>query len=342
MIERPYIERPYRREAGAFATTLGVALVVVLVLTFSGGASGASQVASFWDLGPIEVGAAGATASEMPRSSAPSSLPVVEFRSEVRRTTADVLREAEPLAHFSAVAAAIAAQGDIAPSVAIVDLRDGAVYSQNGDRDHNLLSVAKIPILLATMEEAVREQRPLSESERLWLGWMITVSDNGAAGYLWQGLGGTGPVDALFREAGLAAPRFVREDRWGTMRASALEVAWLLAAMAAGDLVAEETRWRALGLLDQVDQLQRWGVGAGLEDGRARLKNGWFQLEDAWWLRSAGVVYGGDGRPMYALVVMTDTAQSFAGGVAAIEAIASAIHQADGSEARLASLSAGE
>lgn len=342
MIDPPHLERPYRREAGVFAAMLGVALVAVLVLTVGGGSSGTRAVVSFWDGEPIEPEAA----SVASQGDVPSLLPVVAFRAKDPPTTEEILRAAAPLAQFAPAAAAIAERSEIAPSVAIVDVRDGAVYSYDGDRDHNLLSVAKVPILLATVEEAIREERPLTDAERRWLGWMISVSDNAATEYLWEGLGGSGPINRLFREAGLPAPQFALEARWGTMRASALEVAWLLAATVSGDLVEEETRRLALELLDQVDEQQRWGVSAHLDDDGGceclvRLKNGWFQVEDAWWLRSAGVVYGADGRAAYALVVMTDAAQSFAGGVAAIEAIAGAIHLADRAEARLGSIAAG-
>ena len=340
MIDPPHVVRPYRREAGVAATMLSVVLIVVMALAVVGGSDGRSEAVSFWD-----VPAGAPVAAVASQGLTPSLPPVVTFRTEEQPSTEEMLRAAEPLEHFAPAAAVIAARSNIAPSVAIVDVRNGAVYSYDGDRDHNLLSVAKVPILLATVEEAIREERALSEAEKRWLGWMISVSDNAATEYLWEGLGGSGPVNRLFGEAGLPDRQFALEARWGTMRASALDVAWLLAAMASGDLVNEETRLLALNLLDQVDPQQRWGVGADLNDDggcecRVRLKNGWFQVEDAWWLRSAGVVYDSDGRPAYSLVVMTDRAQGFASGVATIEAIAGAIHLADRAEARLGSISA--
>ncbi len=341
MIDAPHFVRPYRREAGVAATMLSVVLIVVMVLAVVGGSGGGLEVVSFWDA-PAEAPVAAVASQGL----TPSLPPVVTFRTEEQPSPEEMLRAAAPLEQFAPAAAVIAARSDIAPSVAIVDMRDGAVYSYDGDRDHNLLSVAKLPILLATAEQAVRDERPLSEAEQRWLRWMISVSDNAATEYLWEGLGGSGPVNVLFGEVGLPAREFALEARWGTMRASALEVAWLLAAMASGDLVNEETRVLALGLLDQVDPQQRWGVGGDLNDDggcecRVRLKNGWFQVEDAWWLRSAGVVYDADGRPAYALVVMTDRAQGFASGVATIEAIAGAIHLADRGEASLGSVSVG-
>ena len=344
MIDSPHVARPYRREAGAVATMLGVAVVVVLALTALGGPDDTRAVVSFWDGAPAESSVV--VASDVPQGTFPSSLPLVTFRADAPLTAEETLEGAAPLAQFAPAAAAIAEQSEIAPSVALVDVRDGAVYSFDGDRDHNLLSVAKLPILLATVEEAIRAERPLSEAERRWLGWMIGVSDNAATEYLWEGLGGSGPVNLLFQEAGLSARQYAFEARWGTMRASALDVAWLLADTVSGDLVELETRSLTVALLDQVDPAQRWGVGAELNhDGgcgcRVRLKNGWFQVEEAWWLRSAGVVYGADGRPAYALVVMTDAAQGFASGVAEIEAIAGAIHLADRAEARLESVAAG-
>ncbi len=233
----------------------------------------------------------------------------------------------------------------MAPSVAVVDLGEGRAYSFNGTVDYNLLSVAKLPILLATVEAAQRDARPLRADERQWLDWMISVSDNDATEYLWENLAGTDAVDTLFAEAGLRAPLFVREDRWGTMRASALDLATLLAAAASGAIVAEETQRSALALLDRVEDWQRWGVNAGLDDACAclvRLKNGWFEVDEGWWLRSAGIVYGADGRAAYTLVVMTDAAASFAEGVATIEAIAREIHLAERTEARLLSVSPGE
>ena len=337
--EETYIVRPYQRVAGLVAILLNTILVAVIVLSTISfetkhAGIGRAETGLEWDSSLGSVSQPKNLILETMSIPMEVASPAALFKDVDAFFPRNGWSIVAPLEDFSSSAAALAELSQIAPSIAIVDIRNGDVYSFNGHRDHNLLSVAKIPILLAVLENAQNSQVTLTESEKQWLEWMISVSDNRATQILWDGLGDTSAVDSLFFDAGLSQPRFAQVDRWGTMRTSSLELAWLLAAVASGRLVNEETYNYATALLSQVEESQQWGVSAGHNDDAGcecsiLVKNGWLEVDGLWWLWSAGVAFGTDGKPTYALVVMTDSVEFFGDGVETIEEIASAIHSAD-------------
>src|SRR3972149_1267974 len=70
--------------------------------------------------------------------------------------------------------------------VAVVVHDRGAVYVGNGDQPFPMASVAKVPIMLTSMDKAIRENRSLTDDELRLMEEMITLSDHDAAVALWK------------------------------------------------------------------------------------------------------------------------------------------------------------
>ena len=161
---------------------------------------------------------------------------------------------------------------------------------------------------------------------------MITISDNASAATLWRLLGRDSAVGLQLEALGFAPLRFTLVPDWGDMRAGALDVARLFAAIADGSNLAPSSQETALRLLWSVVSEQAWGVSAGL-DGQplptsVALKNGQYPDPDGWRVHSAGLVAFGDGPPRYALAILTGQQPSFTVAKVTIEGVAERLYAA--------------
>ena len=234
-----------------------------------------------------------------------------------------------PLADLSAEAAAYFAGRPGILGLAVVVPSAGVIYSANGGRLISTASIVKVPIMLTVMDAAIRDGRGLTLRELALLGRMITVSDNDATLTLWEELGGGEAVDAYMRALGL--PDFVPGpgERWLPSRLSANEAALLLAKLAEGELLDEESRALALDLMTNIIQWQRWGVNAGVPSGAVvALKNGWGNTATDWFASSAGIVFPANGGAAYTIAVFTEKQSEMEEGVETIETVAALIHAA--------------
>ena len=217
-------------------------------------------------------------------------------------------------------------------AVAIIDLADGRTFTYAEGRRFALASVAKVPIMLTLLERAAREGVPLTEQESNWAMRMITISDNASAATLWRLLGRDSAVGLQLEALGFAPLRFTLVPDWGDMRAGALDMARLFAAIADGSNLAPSSQETALRLLRSVVPEQAWGVSAGL-DGQplptsVALKNGQYPDPDGWRVHSAGLVAFGDGPPRYALAILTGQQPSFTVAKVTIEGVAERLYAA--------------
>jgi beta-lactamase class A len=216
--------------------------------------------------------------------------------------------------------------------VAVIDPERGSLYLDNGMQRFSLYSVAKVLIMLTVLDRALRGAREPTARELDLLESMITVSDNDAAVALWADIGGPVGVAAYVRSVGLARVRFDPEEHWGDTKASARDVAVLLAALADGSTLDRSGRARAIDLMQRVVPEQRWGIADALDRAPPNtlvgLKNGWWEDDDGWQLNSAGFVQPGDGRPVYTMAILTRQQPSLSEGLATIEGVARLIHTA--------------
>ena len=211
--------------------------------------------------------------------------------------------------------------------ITTIDLRRDLIFTHHADTYYDLASVAKVPLMLAVLQEGERAERTLSRREKVLLELMIHTSSNEAASALWQGAGNAVPdlLTQLDVWPGILVP-----GGWGLWTGNAYGVAQVFREIVEGAALSEGVRHDAMGLLAGVASWQRWGVSAGLPEGGASvgLKNGWYPAKDGWLVHSAGYVLDAGGQPDYVIVILSGQNKSLAGGIELVEEIAASIHAA--------------
>ena len=211
--------------------------------------------------------------------------------------------------------------------ITTIDLRRDLVFTHQADTYYDLASVAKVPLMLAVLQEGERAERTLSRRERVLLETMIHTSSNEAASALWQGAG-TAVPDLLTQLD--VWPAILVPGGWGLWTGNAYGVAQVFREIVAGAALSEGVRHDAMGLLAGVASWQRWGISAGLPEGGASvgLKNGWYPAKDGWLVHSAGYVLDAGGQPDYVIVILSAQNKTLAVGIELVEEIAASIHAA--------------
>lgn len=212
--------------------------------------------------------------------------------------------------------------------IAVLVPDDGVAYEFQGEETAPLISVAKVPIMLAYLDRVTEEGRDLTELEEALLDDMITLSDNAAATSLWEAMGGAAAMAAYLETQGIEGVE-TSEDSWGSTPASPLQMASLMAMLVQGDVLDEASREIAMGLLSSVDPSQDWGALAGTEGLaiESGLKNGWYPESWGWSTNSVAYVVPAD-QPAYAIAIFTSGWHSMADGIASIETIAELLNEA--------------
>jgi hypothetical protein len=232
-----------------------------------------------------------------------------------------------PLELIAPVAVQLADASDAVVSVAAVVPGESTLYELRGDREFALLSVAKVPIMLALMDQAIREKRQLSVVEQYLLAEMIGESDNDAADALWARIGGGAGMRAFLRSAGLGHVD-VPDGAWGDTIASPVDAATLLGLVLQGELLDVPMRKRVLELMGTVSPSQDWGALTGVPAPAVTgVKNGWYPERDGWQLNTLGFAYTVNA-PGYAIALFTDGYTLLNEGIAAIEQLSLAINPA--------------
>ena len=231
---------------------------------------------------------------------------------------------------------ALALVESASPRVGVAVLTpDGTRYAGGDEGTFALASVAKLPVMIATLERARLEQRELTTRERSLLELMITVSSNAATDSLWESLGSGEGVAAILAPYGITSIEFAPDHQWGDSRATPIAIAQLLELLIDDDSpLAPAVRSEALALMRAVVADQRWGASGGIDlgDGDAvtlAIKNGWYPETSGWLLNTAAVIsLSADGTAAsdYIVVVLSEGATTQTEGVRTIEEIAAAIN----------------
>jgi Beta-lactamase class A len=233
----------------------------------------------------------------------------------------------EPLADLSP-AAALAAELDGGIGVAVLVPSQGVIYELNGDAQYELASVAKLPIMLTLLDQTVSEGRQLTDDEQYELTQMITLSDNDAADWLWNDVGGAEPVTEFLQTVGIDDAVIDPSD-WGSSTLSSMDAATLMADLVGGMILDAPSRELAMSLLSTVDPSQAWGAvvaaPAGADTG---VKNGWYPEDAGWVLDSTGFVQGAGSGSDYTIAIFTYSQADFYAGIDTIQQIGQEIYQA--------------
>ncbi|WP_435108608.1 serine hydrolase [Nocardiopsis synnemataformans] len=198
------------------------------------------------------------------------------------------------------------------------------------DAEFDAASVGKVVVLGALLRTAMDEDRELTAEEKDLATDMITVSDNDAATELRDRIGPE-RVQRFLDLAGMDATRPDPEGYVGLMGITVSDQLTLLRLLRTdNDVLGQEEREFARGLMGDVTEEQRWGVPSGAPaDAEAYLKNGWLPHTDTnlWRVHSIG---GFRGTPVgdYDIVVLTDGNDGMRYGVDTVESVAAEVHSA--------------
>ena len=208
-------------------------------------------------------------------------------------------------------------------SIAVRDLLTGQEWLYNPNARDQTASIMKVDILETLLRQAQVADAPLGDETADDVQGMIENSNDEDAQELWNQVGGSSGVGAYDASAGLMATNLNTQGYWGESTTSAADQIRLLDELVgpAGLLNGASKRYE-LGLMENVEADQDWGVSAGVPSGvSVALKNGWVPLTSNtdWEINSIGRIKG-DGRD-YLIAVLTAHDPSEAYGIDTIQGI---------------------
>jgi hypothetical protein len=264
----------------------------------------------------------------------PSAIPTTPAPSPTAAATPVAVEVVRALADRFPEAATLLGETKARSGVAVI-APDHRRYAGGDDGTFALASVAKVPIMVATLQRAHLQKRALTSSERGLLEHMITISSNDSTDTLWSSLGGGVGVDELLAPLGVTGIEYAPDHQWGDTRATPSAIAELLAMLVEDDSPLDaDSRAEALGLMQSVVADQRWGASAGVDlvlgsDATLAIKDGWYPETTGWLLNSAAIisVHSNGTVAHHVLVILTDGAETQTDGVREIETLATAINQ---------------
>lgn len=188
-------------------------------------------------------------------------------------------------------------------------------------------STAKVPIMLAVLDRAVRKQRGLTAGEQNLIRIMIQVSDNDAASALIGSVGGAAAVNSFLRRIGITNTN-MNSNAWGASTTTAQDMARLMFKLADCTILVPHMCRYALQTMQNVVPAQKWGVSGGVPAGAAvALKNGWYPDIGGWGINSIGLVTSKE--TQYAIAVYTNSNPSMQYGIDAIQQISAQVSYAE-------------
>ncbi len=238
--------------------------------------------------------------------------------------TVDASAAVHDLREVAPAAADIAASRQGLVGAAVYDTDSGAFYSFQGRKSFTMYSIAKVPIMLAILDRAVREQRRVTTSEQNLIESMIHVSDNDAASALYSDIGGAAGVGRYLRRIGIMNTQ-MSDYGWGASTTTAQDMTRLMAKLGSCTILVPRLCRYALDTMRSVVDSQRWGVSAGVPgDGSVALKNGWYPDDSGWGINSIGLI-SSEGKH-YAIAILTYPNPSMGYGIDTIQKISAAIY----------------
>ena len=184
-------------------------------------------------------------------------------------------------------------------------------------------SIVKVDILATLLYEASQQGTGLSDEEQELATTMIENSDDDAASDLWDDIGQQTGLAAFNSLVPLSDTVPGTAGAWGgTTTTGADQISLLRQLVQPSGLLGPLAQSYELGLMENVESDQTWGVSAGVPAGvTVAIKNGWLPLEGDtdWQVNSIGWIHG-DGRD-YLIAVLTKDNETEGGGIATIEGL---------------------
>jgi len=208
-------------------------------------------------------------------------------------------------------------------NAAVYNLDTGALSLCRPGALEYTASIVKVDILATLLHQAEQQGTGLSDEEQDLATTMIENSDDDAATDLWGDIGqqtGLAAFDSLIPLSD-TVPGI--DGHWGgTTTTGADQINLLRELVQPSSLLGKSAQSFELGLMENVESDQAWGVSVGVPTGvSVAIKNGWLPLEDDsdWQVNSIGWV-DGDGRD-YLIAILTKNNDTEGSGIATIEGL---------------------
>jgi len=231
------------------------------------------------------------------------------------------VRASDPFTTPAARAALRTRDGTI--TAAVEDTRTDQTWLYHPGARVQTASIMKVDILETLLHRAEIAHVPLNDDETDLAQGMVENSNDDDAQDLWDLIGGSSAVAAYNREARLTQTVPNPEGYWGESTTSAADQIMVLRQLVlAHGLLDRASQDYELGLMENVEADQEWGVSGGVASGvNIALKNGWVPLTSGtdWEVNSIGRVKG-DGR-MYLIAILTAHDPSEGYGIDTIEGL---------------------
>jgi beta-lactamase class A len=212
-------------------------------------------------------------------------------------------------------------------TVAVYDRITGRMYEYRPGVAQTTASIIKVDILATLLHQAIVAHAPLDDGTADLAETMIENSDDDAAQTLWDQAGGSEAVGAFDRLVGMTDTTLNPNGYWGLSTTTAADQIALLKDLAAPNaLLDSPSRQYELGLMEDVEADQVWGVTGGVPSAvRVAIKDGWDPLDNGttWQINSIGWV-DGQGRD-YLVAVLTNGNPTEDYGIATVEGISSVL-----------------
>jgi hypothetical protein len=209
-------------------------------------------------------------------------------------------------------------------AVGIIDVRTGAGAAYEGSRHFRAGSLEKADILAALLLKHLRAGTQLTAREAVLAAPMMETDDGEAATELYRELGGPAGIKAANRILGLSHTVAGPPADWSRNATTVRDQLRLLSDLIDRDSpLSSASRGYELGLMENVQPSQRWGVSSAATSGTSfAISDGWLADRNRWVTNSIGVVQH-DGQPLL-IAVLADDQPTEAGGIAIDDAVAAA------------------
>jgi hypothetical protein len=207
-------------------------------------------------------------------------------------------------------------------AIGIIDTTTGAEAVYGGQRHFAAASIVKADILAVLLLQAQRQGSPLSDATAQLAVPMIENSADADASDLWNLAGAASGMAAANVTLGLSHTRMGQAGYWGLTSTTVVDQLRLLTDLtSARSPLTAASRDYELGLMENVEGDQQWGVSAAASPGTTfAIKDGWVPDPTLWVMNSIGVVRR-DGQRLL-IAVLCSGQPTEADGIAADEAAA--------------------
>jgi beta-lactamase class A len=273
--------------------------------------------------GGTAVGEAGAVASTSPTRSATAMPPPAPSTATASRPSiavtpdtsdSEISRIVRPLPHGSV-------------SIAATDLDSAKSYSFGATSGMVTASVVKLDLLEVLLLQHERNATSLDADEDAEAVAMIEHSDNSAAEWVFDDIGGRDALDAANPKLGVPTASTVPgpSDYWGLTTTNAHDQVVLLRNLAGDESPLDKAaRSYAVKLLRNVESDQTWGASAAADPGTTvAVKNGWLGIDDddGRWAVNSDALIRVDG-DLIAISVLTQHNDDEQSGITLVESLA--------------------